>query len=69
MSQVPAPDYYARELSEEWKQWLDKEGKTKNGLLNVVAECLDVLVIEPGMAEIKEVTERPWWQHWLAEMI
>ncbi|UCC32294.1 MAG: hypothetical protein JSU86_08430 [Phycisphaerales bacterium] len=67
MEQVPAPDYHEEELSEEWKEMLDKREKVKNGLLTVVADCLDVLVVYPGRAEIDEVPEEPWWNRWRAE--
>ena len=67
MSQVPAPDYHTEELSEEWTAWLDKEQDVKNGLLNVVAECLDALVIRPGNAEIEKANELSWWQRWVPD--
>ena len=33
----------------------------ENGLLFVVAVCLDRLIVDPGMAEIVQIPEQPWW--------
>ena len=33
----------------------------ENGLLCVVAVCLDRLIVDPGMAEIVQIPEQPWW--------
>ena len=64
IEQVPGPDYDEEELPEEWTDLLNKLAGVKNGLLNVVAECLDALVVGPGMAEINGAVEQPWWLRW-----
>ncbi len=65
IKQVPGAKQYEREeLSDEWKKYLGRQAEIKHGLLNVVAECLDELIVRPGMAEI-DVEPRPsWWQEW-----
>ena len=37
----------------EWKAFLDRFAKIEHGLLNVIAECLDHLIVRPGMAEAR----------------
>jgi hypothetical protein len=64
IEQVPAGDYYEEELPRKWKSLLNKLGKMENGLLTVVAQCLDALVVEPGLAEIEKAAEQPWWHRW-----
>ncbi len=65
MEQVPGAAKYEREeLSSEWKEYLDRRAATENGLLNVVAVCLDEVIIRPGMAEIDEKPQATWWQQW-----
>jgi hypothetical protein len=65
LRQVPgAADREPGEISAEWKQFLNERGVQKNGLLNVVAECLDELIVRPGLTEIDEPPELPWWQRW-----
>ncbi len=52
MEQVPGAAKYEREeLSTEWKEYLDRRAATEHGLLNVVAVCLDEVIVRPGMAE------------------
>ena len=69
MKQVPGGQEYERiELSAEWKDYLDRRAKTKHGLLNVIAECLDELIVRPGMAEIDAEPQPTWWQRWWARM-
>ena len=67
MEQVPAPDYYEEQLPEAWKTMLDEREKIGNGLLQVVAECLDELVVGRGMTEIVEADEPRWWHRWHPE--
>ncbi len=69
MEQVPGAAKYAREeLSTEWKEYLDRRAATENGLLSVVAECLDELMVQPGMAEIDEKPQATWWQQWWSDI-
>lgn len=65
LRQVPGgADRERQDVSEEWKQFLDERGVVKNGLLNVVGECLDELVVRPGMDEIDEQPAPRWWDRW-----
>ena len=69
MEQVPgAADCERGELPDEWKEYLDEQAKTEHGLLNVVAECLDELIVRPGMAEIDARPQATWWQQWWARI-
>ncbi|MCH8912898.1 MAG: hypothetical protein IIA33_04950 [Planctomycetes bacterium] len=61
MEQLPEADYQAVELDDEWQAMLDRREKNKNGLLSLVADCLDRLIVDPGMAEIVQVPVQPWW--------
>ena len=69
LRQVPGAKEYEREkLSAEWKKYLRRQAATKHGLLNVVAECLDELIVRPGMEEI-DVEPRPsWGQEWWSRL-
>ncbi len=63
MEQVPgAADYKREELSDEWKEYLDNLNGIEHGLQNVVAECLDELIVQPGMAEIGLEPQPTWWE-------
>jgi len=69
MNQIPGgKDYQREELSAEWKEYLDRHGKIKHGLLNVIAQCLDELVVQPGMEEIDAEPCPTWWQRWWSRM-
>lgn len=69
MKQIPGgKDYEREELSAEWKEYLDRQAKIKCGLLNVIAECLDELIVRPGMAEIDAEPYPTWWQRWWSRM-
>ncbi len=69
MKQVPGgKDYEQIELSAEWKDYLNRQAKIKHGLLSVIAECLDALIVRPGMAEIDVEPYPTWWQRWWARM-
>lgn len=59
-----AGDDPPRRLSRRWKKFLDRRARVRHGLLNVVAECLDALVVRPGIAEIEAAGEQPWWHRW-----
>ncbi len=62
------------ELPDEWKKYLDRQATIEHGLLNVVAECLDRLLVRPGMSRIdrpaaKRKEPKPtWWEQWWAEI-
>lgn len=69
MKQVPGgKDYERIELSAEWQDYLDRQAKIKHGLLSVIAECLDELIVRPGMAEIDVEPNPTWWQRWWSRM-
>ena len=69
IEQVPgARDYERQELSAEWNEYLDRNAKFEHALLNVVAQCLDDLIVTPGMAEIDDKPQATWWQKWWAAL-
>ncbi len=69
IEQVPgATNFEREELSAEWRAYLDRQAATEHGLLNVVAECLDELIVRPGMAEIDDKPQATWWQQWWARL-
>ena len=69
MEQVPgAADYEREELSAKWKKYLGRRAETKHGLLNVVAECLDELMVRRGLGEIDAEPRPSWWQKWWSKM-
>ncbi len=75
IEQVPgAADYQRVELSDEWKKYLDRQATIEHGLLNVVAACLDRLLVRPGMfqidrAPVKRKEPNPtWWERLWAEI-
>jgi len=51
-----------------WKVLLEKWEGLENGLLNIIAACLDELIIKPGLVEIDEADELRWWQRWHVEV-
>ena len=62
---VPGEENYEIcDLKDKMKELLNEWTRRKHGLLNVVAECLDLLVVHPGLVEIAEDGERRWWQRW-----
>ena len=69
MKRIPGgADHRPDDLSEEWTAYLDRHAEVKNGLLNVVAACLDELIVEPGLEEIDAPPHTTWWQEWWARM-
>ena len=75
IEQVPgAADYERVELSAEWKKYLDRQATIEHGLLNVVAECLDRLLVRPGMFQIdrapamRRERKPTWWERLWAEI-
>jgi hypothetical protein len=60
--------FRAEGLSEEWTAYLDRLAGFENGILSVVAQCLDQLIVYPGMAELHEAPHPTWWQKWWARM-
>lgn len=68
MKQVPAPDHVPRRLPKTWRKLIDERVEVKDGLLSLVADCLDVLVVRPGLADIDKPDARSWWRRWWARV-
>ena len=69
MKQIPGGEKYEQvELSAEWNEYLDRRAEIKCGLLNVIAQCLDDLVVRPEMDEIDVEPYSTWWQGWWSRM-
>ena len=56
------------QLSGKWKKYIDAQKKYESGLLNIIAECLDELMVRPGIAEVDDPPRATWWQRWWARM-
>ena len=68
LEQVPGgAEYQPSELCGEQAVYVERMAHEENGLLSVVARCLDELVVRPGMAEVDAMTTAPWWLRWRAE--
>lgn len=68
MQQIPGgADREPYVLDEDWRALLDRQAQVKHGLLNIVAECLDALIVRPGTEEIDQADEPHWWQRCRAE--
>lgn len=65
LEQVPSGEHYRkRPLSAKWRKFLNRQSEIEHGLINVVAECLEELIVRPGLAEIDAVPKSSWWQTW-----
>ena len=65
LAQVPGgKDHKPKKLSKPWTDFLDGWSSKDFGLLNVVAEILDELIVHPGLAEIDAAPGPAWWQGW-----
>ncbi len=60
--------HWEKGLPAKWKEFLDQRAKIEDGLLNVVAECLDELIVRPGVVEIDAVPRPTWWQKFWARI-
>ncbi|MCG8409260.1 MAG: hypothetical protein MI923_28995, partial [Phycisphaerales bacterium] len=49
-------------LSAEWEEFIDIQENFEHAYQNVIAECLNTLVIIPGMEEINRQGKTTWWQ-------
>ncbi len=67
MEQMPEAQYDAVELSDEWQGMLDRRERNKNGLLSLVADCVDLLIVEPGMTGIQKAAEVSWWNRFVPD--
>jgi hypothetical protein len=69
MNQVPGVrSHRPRRLSKRWTAYLDRHARIKSGLLNVVAECLDELMVRPGLAKIESLPATTCWQRWCSQI-
>jgi hypothetical protein len=68
MAQLTAERHIRGELPPEWTVVLERRAKIENGLLSVVADCLDALIVRPGMEEIEQADEPHWWHRFRAKM-
>ena len=65
MKQIPGWTSHRRaDLPDVWQEFIDKMLKVEHGVLNVIAACLDELMVGPGMAEINQDCEKRWWHRW-----
>ncbi|MGD8454471.1 MAG: hypothetical protein PVJ57_21870 [Phycisphaerae bacterium] len=55
-------------LADWWHDYLNREARYESGLLNVVAECLDELIVRPGVVEIDCGPLPTWWQERWAQI-
>ena len=56
-------------LSAEWVEFLDAQERCEFAYQNVVAVCLNLLIVKPGMAEINQQGRATWWQKYWAKEI
>ena len=61
MTQVTDERQFAESLPREWSALLERREQLENGLLSVVAGCLDALIVTPGMEEIDQDDEPHRW--------
>jgi hypothetical protein len=67
LDDVDELDFAEQELSEQWNELLERRTSQKHGLNNLIAACLDKLLVAPGMEEIDKADEPHWWQRWRPE--
>ena len=68
MGQVTTEPHVAGVLPNEWAVVLERRATIENGLLSVVADCLDALIVTPGMEEIVKADEPHWWNRLRVKM-
>ena len=61
MEQLAPGELFCPDLPEEWTRLIERRAEIENGLLSLVAECLDSLIMSPGMKEIDQADELYWW--------
>jgi hypothetical protein len=59
--QLPELDYKPIDLPEEWQEIIEARAAFKNGLMTLIAQCLDELIVQPGHARIAEFGQQSWW--------
>jgi hypothetical protein len=65
MQQIPgAAKHQPDPLTQEYCDWLDRHARAQDGLLNLVAYCLDVLILHPAEEEANRLPQRwhDWWK-------
>ena len=55
-------------LSEEWMTLIERRAKIENGLLSLVAECLDAVMVRPGMHEVAKADLPHWWNRFRVKL-
>lgn len=63
---LPITGHRCIRLSAEWVTFLDAQERHWHAYENVVAECLNMLIVKPGMDEINKQGETTWWQQYWA---
>jgi hypothetical protein len=61
ITQIPATKYAPEGVPEEWKPVIARCQKTRNRLLGLVADCVDRLLVDPGLEEIRRADQPHWW--------
>ena len=67
LEQLPEP-MLRDALPEEWTRLIERRAKIENGLLTLVAECLDAAIVEPGMDEIAKADLPHWWNRFRVKL-
>lgn len=66
--EVPVSLDRYKQLPIEWIQFLDAQEDYEHAYQNVIAECLNMLIVKPGMTEINNQAQTTWWQQcWAGE--
>lgn len=69
MKRVPGARLHRpQKLSDKWMAYLDRHAALEHGLLNVIAQCVDELIVRPAMAKIDALPATTWWQRWWSQM-
>ena len=62
LEKIPVTARRLDRLSAEWEEFIDIQENFEHAYQNVIAECLNTLVIIPGMEEINRQGKTTWWQ-------
>ena len=69
IEKIPVTVKRDERLSAEWVEFLDAQQHCEFAYQNVVAVCLNLLIVKPGMAEINQQGCATWWQKYWAKEI
>ena len=67
IDEVPTTASRYRQLPVEWIQYLNAQEDYEHAYQNVIAECLNMLIVKPGMTELNDQAQSTWWQECWAE--